>query len=197
MVTDGKGSVVSVTAEGDANLQIYLQLIADHDREEFMITHAGEAIPASRVLIFFDDDPAVHENGFYMPDDGEAPRVYIHRPGFQDPGVYRAIDVARESPAPLRELLWLAHELGHHAVVLRCLGTGLRNDECPAESYAEEVLAWGFARRILQGTTFDDWDEFQRVAESSLRTYEQGFKLDAAVVEDIRKRVQAQLTKAG
>ena len=197
MPADEKGPAVPATHEDGADLDIYLRLIEAHDRCEFMRTRAGEPIPASRVLIQFDDDPKVHESGFYMPDDGELPRVFIYRPGFQDPGLYRALDVARESPAPLRELLWLAHELGHHEVVLRCLGTGVRDDLRPAESYAEEVLAWGFARRILQKTGFNNWDEFHRVAERSLKTYELGFKLEPEVVADIGKRVESQLEGAG
>jgi hypothetical protein len=180
-----------------ANLAIYLQLISAHDRGEYILANGREPIPVSRILIRFDDEANLHESGFYMPDDGELPRVFIHRRGFVDEGDYRTLDVARSASDPLRELLWFAHELGHHHVVLRGLGTGVRDDERPAESYAEEVLAWTLARHVLHATAFSEWDEFERVAEDSLKSYEAGFKLNQLAALEIRRRAEAQLANAG
>jgi hypothetical protein len=179
------------------NLTIYIALIETHDLVEYRHAGGAEPVPLSRVLVRFDDDPRVHESGFYVPDDGELPRVFIHRRGFTGDDDYRAVDVARESPDPLRELIWFAHELGHHQAVLPGLGTGVRDENRPTASYAEEVLAWRLGRQVLQGTAFSDWDEFDRVEGASLRSYELGFKLDGAAATEVVRNVDALLATAG
>lgn len=197
LVSEASVSTIKRTESDTSSLTIYLQLIREFDRDEYIRMNGREPVPPSRVLIRFDDDPDVHESGFYLPDDGELPRIFIHRSGFVDDGDYRALDVASSAAEPLCELLSLAHELGHHEVVLRRLGTGVRDDEKPVESYTEEVLAWIFARRILQSASFTEWDEFRRVMADSLKTYEVGFKLDPEVAAEIRELTEARVAKAG
>ena len=75
---------MACTNQAPTNLAIYLELIAAYDLVEYRVAGGREPAPASRVLIRFDDDPKTHEGGFYMPDDGELPRVFLHRPGFVD-----------------------------------------------------------------------------------------------------------------
>lgn len=181
----------------EPNLWLYLQLISEYDFTEYLLAGGREPIPASRVLVRFDDERALHESAYYWPDDGDLPRVFIHRPGFAAVGDYRAMEVARGASDPLRELLWFSHELGHHQVVLNGLGTGVRDDQRPGESYAEEVLAWLYAERILRAHGFNDWDTFHQTANTSLQTYEAGFNLDSCVAAELRRSAEAQLNDAG
>jgi len=174
---------------------IYQQLIAAHDLDEYYRAGGTEPAPRFRVSVRFDNGDA-REGGFYMPDEGELPRVFIYRAGLMDDGLSRALDLARQATDPLHELLWFAHELGHHQVVLHQIGTGIRDDHKPLESYAEEVQAWAFARQLLSPTPFSAWDELKRVSSRSLETYETGWGLDPATAANARERAEAVLERS-
>jgi len=175
---------------------IYLSLVEDYDREEYLRAGGEEPSPRSKVLIRFESRPP-DEAGFYMPDDGELPRIFVYRSGFAEDPLHRAIDVARAATDPLGELIALSHELGHHELVLRGHGTGIFDRDRPIESYTEEAGAWFLARELLAKRGFVDWTEFDRRAEHSLKTYEEGLGLASDVTGAIRERSKALLTAAG
>lgn len=129
-------------------------------------------------------DPEEIEAGWFSPAPFEVPppRIVIYRPRHMDePG-----DV-------LQELLTLAHELGH----FRSFDRGLRTPEynqaikVPRSEWPtlnrsarisildEERRAWQFAREILGGIGFSDWDAFWRGHQEALTEYRKRLRLDS------------------
>jgi hypothetical protein len=151
-------------------------MIRAYDRAVFLAEHATCDFPRETVSVAYQCAAGPKPSAMYYPCE-ENPRIQIHRPNWVDPGDYRAVDVASDAPDPLAELVIFAHELGHHQLVLRGLGTGIFEPDRPLETYREEVGAWIIGRRLLQARHFDDWDFFDEDERTSLAGYRHGLKV--------------------
>lgn len=151
-----------------------------------------EMAPSPLVIIAFGApnpfDGVEDEVGSYMPptsEEGDHGLVVIYRMGI-DPEERPGAEGAASATNPLRELMWLAHELGHHRSWLErthpphCKSKGLRclychqKDQC----YAEEVRAWDHAARMLEPGGFDDWLAFGEERRRCLGTYQRAFAME-------------------
>lgn len=109
----------------------------------------------------------------------------------EDSANSHGVEAAQASSDPLREAVWLAHELGHHQSrfagfsppVTPKPGETDQRLERVSEAYAGEVRAWLFACEILGGVKFGARDVFVELRAQGLRSYRDGLKLDEATAE--------------
>ena len=124
-------------------------------------------------------------------EDSDTRTVFIRRDGAPNEGDSGSEGIARALD-PTRELICVAHELGHH---LLWLGRKFP-PEFPKEGsrpaprlYSEEVLAWGIGRHLLETHDFEEWDRFSEQRREALETYHEGLHIDdqqaQAIVSDL------------
>ena len=119
----------------------------------------------------------------FAPTDGETtgeyfpalPKIKIYRRGCKEDGPTPAAELARISPAPVEELVALAHELGHHESALTGRFPDLKSAS-DDERFEEEMFAWDHARTILVAKGFSDWVAFEAQRYGLLQDYRLNLK---------------------
>jgi hypothetical protein len=159
-------------------MDILLALIAEYDAFSYWKrTETTDERPC-RVFIVYDGGPK-SEGGFYQWSAGDPDAcIRIGRPGISPEDPRTAEEIAATADDPTRELLVLAHELGHHHSRLRGSYVPFQLNH-PLPTYAEEVRAWEIGRRILVTKGFQDWMRFESHSRAQLLTYSEGLGLDA------------------
>jgi hypothetical protein len=116
--------------------------------------------------------------------------VEIHRYGciYGDASSSPA-ELAAASSCPLDELIYFAHELGHHEANLSGLAC-VFDEGRPAETYESEVWAWELGRAILATTMFTDWADFDNRLKVDLDGYRTNLSLTVEAVEEIDARIR-------
>jgi hypothetical protein len=160
-------------------MELLLELIAEYDAVSYFERVGMPDERPCRVWISFDSHPR-SDPGFYSWSDNEScGYIRIGRPGLSPDDSRRTTELARLSTNPTRELLALAHELGHHHSHLRGSYVPFLTEH-PRETYAEEARAWEIARRLLLTKRFSDWSAFEAQSLESLTSYSSGLGVDAA-----------------
>jgi hypothetical protein len=106
------------------------------------------------------------------PDTG-VPTIYVYGDGSHRDGD-DALAAAEASLDPISDLVYLAHELGHHHLRLG-RPTAPKN---ALRQYEEEVLAWAIGRHLLATRQFEEWDRFCEERRSALEGYRKGLHID-------------------
>jgi hypothetical protein len=161
--------------------ELLVRLVWERDRHELQQRGVVDDFPVNSVWINF-VEPAQHgEGGRYFH---EHVTVDIYRHGCpSSPG--RALTEAERSPRPCEELVWLAHELGHHESTLAGFVPPTESSQ-PFPRYEEELRAWLLARRLLDGQRFVEWPQFEAIRNAALVTYRGGLAIsetDAVLLE--------------
>lgn len=149
---------------------ILVQLISKLDRTT--LGCVDDCPPDTAWIDFVAPPEAPPEGGKFHP---EHVQIDIYRPGSPPTPRGSPLDAARASPSPTRELIWLAHELGHLQSKLR--GNAVSPQAASGETYAEEIRAWYFGRQLLSGYDFEQWSMFDEMKEAALRGYREGLRL--------------------
>jgi hypothetical protein len=181
-------STTDTVTAGPTARELYVTLVAERDRDNYWRTTGSDTCPAHVVAIVFAATASGKTGAMYYPNDGH-PVIEIYRLGWTAPAEYLATDVAQESDDPLRELVLLAHELGHHDLVTRGLGSGIFDEYQPVRTYEEEVGAWILARTILRARNFQDWAYFDEDERTRLHEYRVGLRIENPTAIEDRMRV--------
>lgn len=161
-------------------------LVRERDRAT-QSNHSTGAWPPETVSIEFHPPTPDGDDGRYDPDTGT---VEIFRSGCMPWDVsLSAVKLAADSPCPLKELMILAHELGHHDA--RRFGLPFVKNGT-VEEYRSEVWAWEVARSILLAGGFTDWAGFQSRSRADLATYRTGLGLSESEADEIEARIRAE-----
>jgi hypothetical protein len=155
-------------------VEILVELVRERDWTQYWEEHRNAVRPSEMVSIFFaptDGGPT----GTYSP---KLPLITIYRRGCREGDPTPSAELARVSPAPVEELVVLAHELGHHqsAMIGRFPDLDRASDD---ERLEEEILAWDHARTILAAKGFSDWPAFDARKCLSLQDYRLNLKLSS------------------
>lgn len=172
--------------------ELYVTLVREHDLESYWRTTGSHERPAHVVAIVFAAATPERTGAMYFPDHGY-PTIKIYRPGWIAPSEYLAAEVAAGAADPLRELVLVAHDLAHHDLVVRGLGSGLFDKEQPETTYEEEVGAWIVARQILHSRGFREWGYFDQDERKRLDEYRRGLGLEEPlpIEERMRRKLEA------
>ena len=104
----------------------------------------------------------------------EYDQIDVYREGAPPDPQESPLAAAAASQRPIEEVVWLAHELGH-------LQSKLRGSVFPPSgaerTYAEELRAWYFAKRLLVEKEFADWDIFDTLRTQGLVSYREYLNL--------------------
>jgi hypothetical protein len=160
--------------------EIFVRLVRARDRDECVRRDVPvEQCPPETVWITFCDDAGTGEMGRYH--DGA---VFLYRPNCVVLADQRAVEMAQASTNPVDELVWFAHELGHHES--RRSGfpapgsePTLDTEDQKRDRYAEEARAWLWARAILTGEGLSGWERFDELQEVGLSSYVRGLPASA------------------
>jgi hypothetical protein len=184
--------IADSVAAAAALSELYVTLVRERDLESYWRTTGSRERPAHVVAIVFAAATPDKTGAMYFPNDGN-PIIEIYRPGWIAPVEYLPAEVAAGAADPLRELVLLAHELGHHDLVVRGLGCGLFDEGQPVTTYEEEVGAWMVARKILQSRDFREWGYFDQDERKRLDEYRLGLGIEdpVPIEERVRRTLEA------
>ncbi|MGC4093246.1 MAG: hypothetical protein QM756_36225 [Polyangiaceae bacterium] len=144
------------------------------------------------VQIVFSPEEAGKRGAMYFPDNRV---IEIYRSGLAESAVEQVAGVAALADDPMTELLFLAHELGHHNTVLFSLGTGRFDASDPDATYTEEVWAWRFARKLLAARDCRWLAALDLKAKQELEGYREGLQISRELAMAIEERVDARLAE--
>jgi hypothetical protein len=155
-----------------ASLSLLVELVLDVDRTG--LTARGcpvDELPTHTAYIDFVAPPpgGPIEGGKFHPEHDQ---IDIYREGRPATPTGMPSEVAAASPAPARELVWLAHELGHLASKLRGHPQPLTPWDDVPSTYREELRAWRYARTLLVERGFQDWETFAELQATGLASYQ-------------------------
>jgi hypothetical protein len=143
----------------------------------------------------FDYAPEMVSVVFHPQSDGKSTAMYfaeekvieIYRAGLETPIDSEVANAAGQASDPISELIFFAHEVGHHLCVLLGLGSAVFDATRPRQTYREETLAWLLARQLLTERFFGPWHEFEQNESQSLEGYRADLGLSPADAALLRR----------
>jgi hypothetical protein len=176
------GKILSIPAGPITSREIYIALVHELARQEYWERLQRFDYSPEMISIVFRPQTETKSSAMYFP---EPVIIEIYRRSLTKSIDSEVVRAAAQAPEPVKELVFFAHEFGHHLCVLFALGTGTFDLTRPTATYREEVLAWLLARRLLAERFFFDWHDFEQSETESLEGYRKGLNLspqDAAAI---------------